>query len=635
MNKVKSISSAISKQKVASSSYDQSYLSLLRETLDEELLRDRGSSKLLNDSTRAFLNSTWYKDSGKNGGARKDILWLPAVSSYMDVLLRERKFKQAFHMLSLLKTNKIEWIKPPGETLYKDEAGIPEELYFVFNKMMMSMTSNRLNNQELTAISKYNLHLLQKYCTKINTISPSISFLLRTLTMITKGRSLLMIKAALEIVLTSFPNMAAVQWHTVKHMTMLRFYQETDQRTKLIAYYRNHIQNTELVPLFIVQYELERFVERFLISGDETTANLGLKKYSDMGFKLRPDTITDFRAFIDRNMLKQTNKLLLELYPDSYAPLHNTLSLNDVEDSNMELVLAILNNSNVDLSQYEMNLDFLISKIPPLQQGRDYYSFFKSVVKPNFNQKMKCDIFGLFIKHASGQGFQCFIEFLESAFSDREMVLLFVANATNKARYSNFHAFFPAMSSNKPTHKTASLLLFNFLQKKIADSVELMPFDYSVLLNNSLKGHTHEEFYYYYYHFLKQHCKSFLKSDGSTYEFCFPTNISMFLSTAADKLGHSVINIQSTLIKFFEENGLNAELSHEVMRTAMVENFVPECSVERIEELEMRYLAKNGSSARNVYNIRQDKNDRVRLENLLRIIEETCTDSNNAAPVRK
>ncbi|CDO96419.1 unnamed protein product [Kluyveromyces dobzhanskii CBS 2104] len=625
MNKIKSISSTLPKAKLSPSSYDQSYLSLLRETLRDEIQSDSGSSKLLNDSTRAFLNSTWYKDSEKNSKARKDVLSLPAVSSYIDVLQRERNFKQACYMLNLIKKNKIEWVKPSGQKLNSDELGIPEELYFSFNKIMTAMTSNRLSNQDVFALAQYNFHLLDKYCKTINSENPSISFVLRTLGIITKGKSLIMIEEAIQLVFMNVPQLTKIQRDTIQHMTMLRFYQETDQRTKLIAHFRQHIQNNEILPLFAVRFELERFIERFLISGDETSASIALKKYMDLGFELRQEDIVSFSSLVHRNMLKCTNKLLLESFPEHYSPMNNTLSLNDVEDCDIETVLEILNASNINFLEGKIDLDYLITKVPRFDTGEGYYLYYKDIMKPEFNIHLKSEIFGLFLKETAGLGFGRFFEFLESAFADDETVSLFVAKSVPHNRFANFHAFFPALATNVATNKVTSLFLFNFLKSKSYSSMRFTPFDYSVLLNNSSKGHTHQDFYFIYYHFLKQHCKGFLRMEGSSVEFCFPASINLFLSTAVKVVGPSVLEIQSKILKFFERNGIDTELPDEVLQTAMAENFVPTCSSDEIEEIELEYAATHNISAGDEYNITNDRYSMKRLKKLLHIIDQNLT----------
>lgn len=567
MNKAKPLSKVIPKSKTTQR-YDQSYLTLLKETLADEISLDHGGDRLLNDSTRAFLNSTWYKNPEKNIGAKRNVLSLPAVSSYLEVLQRQGDFKQAFQMLNVIKHNQIEWVKPSENKLYTDDKGIPEEIYFSLNKLMSAYTKNVLSRFELRVLEKHSYYLLEKYCTKINNEQPSISFLIRSLRLINKSRSIFRLEGALDIIFKNCKDLPEIGKKTIKDIAMLNFYQETDQRAHLVAYFKNNILGQELMSLFAVQFEIERFIDRFVILGDEDVASMGIETYSKMGFGFRKEQLIVYSSFVERLSLKKINKLLLELYPDTYAPICNTLCLNDIEDSDMDLVLRILHGSNIDIKQFEENLDFLTTKVPIFTEGTEYYAFLRSLVKPEYNLNLKAKLFEVILKAVSSRNHDNTIIFLEHVLNDPDYAVLFEGNGEYSVDYSLiFGSLFAALShSTDPVKKTASDL-FRVCTK--LPEIQLTPFHYSILFKSSLQGNTYGGFYPYYSDFLKKFSKRFLAFNGNNYYFSFPTSINNALSEASDALGYGVKKIEHAILEHYKIHGIEAEISD-----AFLENII-------------------------------------------------------------
>lgn len=557
MNRVRALSNSIPK---SSNSYDGTYLSLLKETLRDELLNDTESTKMINDSTRAWLKSTWYRNPIKNENMEKNVLSLQSVTSHLETLRRKRDFKHVFYTLNLIKNTKIEWVTLPGKNIYRDESGIPEEFYFVLNKTMISITSGYLLFSDVVAIAKVSLSILKKYTNDINQEKPSISFLVRIMGLVCKAKSIFLLNEGLAIISENCKSLKKEEIDMIRHLSIIRFYQETDQRSKVAHYYRNYCHNAPFLPIFVVAFNLERLLEQFIVSSSENNACMVLKKYNDLGFRLRPDNLATFAALIEKNSLKKVNKTLLELYPEEYTPLNNTPCLNDDSDSGIECILKILESSEYNSNKHQLDLDFLLPKIPNVEHGVELYLHLEKLLLSQTTHEFKVLLVNLFVKKASGMSPSCFSFFLKELFSRDEMLSIFLDFTTLNNKGINLRSLL-YISAGSPSSKISMLSLFNFLTQNSEMSSQLTAFDFSMALQSSLQGSNRTDFFYYFYHFMINHGSKYLKKENATSGFLFPTSVQDIFDSVHNDLGQDINSILESSRKAFS---ITAKSDHEI-----------------------------------------------------------------------
>ena len=188
-----------------------------------------------------------------------------------------------------------------------------------------------------------------------------------------------------------------------------------------------------------------------------------------------------------------------------------------------------------------------------------------------------------FIKGASTKGLSFYLQFMKEVLCHPQTASLFFDNyEVLPEKGQNLRSFFPALS-NKHSIKSAALTVFNYLKQKCSVPVKLSVFDYSVLLEASLQGNVHDDFFYYFYHFIKDHGSRFIFQEGSVSNFRFPFRIDQAINEMEQIVGEDLFEIMRSLVTLHK----NA-VKNEPILAVEIENVMGKYFISTYDTLEMK-----------------------------------------------